>query len=83
MSFGFFKLAKKRQFFRVLIGEDFKQDGKTIPLDYSATEICLDMGLEFYTKIVKITRLVTSRMNKRNIHKFRAFRSNYFICNHD
>lgn len=80
---GVFKLLKKGRFFCVLIGEDFKKGGVTIPLDYYATSIGLQVGFEFYTKVIKITRQATSRMNKMNINKFRSLRSNYFICNHD
>lgn len=80
---GVFKLLKKGRFFCVLIGEDFKKGGITVPLDYYATSIGLQAGFEFYTKVIKITRQATSRMNKMNINKFRSLRSNYFICNHD
>ncbi len=80
---GIFKLLKKGKFFCVLIGEDFKKGGKTIPLDYFATEIGLGVGFEFYSKIIKLTRQASSRVNKMNINKFRSLRSNYFICNHD
>jgi len=80
---GVYKLLKKGRFFCVLIGEDFKKGGKTIPLDYYTTSIGLEVGFEFYTKIIKLTRQASSRVNKMNINKFRSLRSNYFICNHD
>ncbi len=78
-----YKLLKPGKFFCVLIGEDFKKGGKTIPLDYYATQIGFEVGFEFYTKIIKVTRSASSRNGKENINKFRSLRSNYFICNHD
>ncbi|MCX7908595.1 MAG: DNA methyltransferase [Ignavibacteria bacterium] len=80
---GVFELLKTGKFFCVLIGEDFKKGGKTIPLDFYATKIGMDTGFEFYAKIIKVTRFATSRQGKININKYRALRSNYFICNHD
>jgi DNA modification methylase len=77
------EILKPGGFFCVLIGDAFKNGGKTIPLDHYATEVALDVGFEFYTKIVKITREATSRRNKVNIMKFRSLRNNFFICIHD
>lgn len=80
---GIYYLLKKGKFFCVLIGEDFKKGGKTIPLDFYATQIGMNVGFEFYSKVIKVTRLASSRQGKININKYRSLRSNYFICNHD
>lgn len=80
---GVLVLLKKGRFFCVLIGEDFKKGGKTIPLDFYVTQIALEIGFEYYAKIIKVTRFASSRQGKININKYRALRSNYFICNHD
>jgi DNA modification methylase len=78
-----YDVLKKGKFFCVLIGDDFKEGGKVIPLDYYLTKIGLDVGFEFYTKIIKMTREATSRRNQINIMKFRSLRNNFFICIHD
>ncbi|MFN3269859.1 MAG: DNA methyltransferase [Candidatus Kapaibacteriota bacterium] len=80
---GVYHLLKKGRFFCVLIGDDFKKGGKTIPLDYYTTKVGMETGFEFYTKVIKVTRFASSRMGKMNINKYRSLRSNYFICNHD
>lgn len=74
---------KPNKFFCVLIGDDFKSKGKSIPLDYYLTKIGLEVGFEYFTKIVKITHSAVSRKGALNIAKFRSLRSNYFICNND
>jgi DNA modification methylase len=80
---GVFELLKPGKFFCVLIGEDFKTGGKTIPLDYYLTSSGINSGFDFFAKIIKITRSASSRKNNENIMKFRSIRSNFFICNHD
>lgn len=80
---GVFHLLKKGRFFCVLIGEDFKKGGKTIPLDFYAMQVGMKVGFEFYSKVIKVTRFASSRQGKINISKYRSLRSNYFICNHD
>lgn len=78
-----YDVLKDGRFFCVLIGDDFKEGGKVIPLDYYLTKIGLDIGFEFYTKIIKRTREATSRRNQMNLMKFRSIRDNFFICIHD
>lgn len=78
-----FDVLKKGRFLCVLIGEDFKNGGITIPLDYYTIKIALEVGFEFYAKVIKITREATSRRNSMNMMKFRSLRSNFFICMHD
>ncbi|MCX7879718.1 MAG: DNA methyltransferase [Ignavibacteria bacterium] len=80
---GVFTVLKKGKFFCVLIGEDFKKGGKTIPLDFYATQVGLKVGFEYYSKVIKITRFASSRQGKINLNKYRSLRFNYFICNHD
>ena len=78
-----YKVLKPGRFFCILIGEDFKNGGITIPLDYYTTQVALNVGFEYYAKTIKITREATSRRNSMNIMKYRALRSNFFICMHD
>lgn len=78
-----YRVLKPKRFFCLLIGEAFLEGGKTIPLDYYLTDLVLKQGFEFYTKVIKYTRLATSRMNLINTMKFRSLRSNFFICIHD
>lgn len=78
-----YRVLKPKRFFCLLIGEAFLEGGKTIPLDYYLTDLALKQGFEFYTKVIKYTRLATSRMNFINTMKFRSLRSNFFICIHD
>lgn len=80
---GVYNALKEEKFFCVLIGEAFKNGGKVIPLDYYLTKVGLEVGFDFYVKIIKMTREATSRRNSMNLTKFRALRSNFFICIHD
>lgn len=57
----------------MLIGEDFKKGGKTTPLDFFATQIGMNVGFEFYSKIIKVTRFASSGQGKINIYKYRRF----------
>jgi len=77
------RVLKPKRYMCVLIGETFLQRGQVIPLDYYLTDLGLKLGFEFYTKVIKYTRLATSRMNFINTMKFRSVRSNFFICIHD
>jgi len=77
------RVLKPGRYFCILIGETFLQGGKVVPLDYYLTDLALRLGFEFYTKVIKYTRLATSRMNFINTMKYRSLRSNFFICIHD
>jgi DNA modification methylase len=77
------RVLKPGRYFCVLIGESFMKGGKVVSLDYYLTDLALKTGFEFYTKIIKYTRLATSRMNFINTMKYRSLRSNFFICIHD
>jgi DNA modification methylase len=77
------RVLKSGRYFCVLIGESFMKGGKVVSLDYHLTHLGLKMGFEFHTKIIKYTRLATSRMNFINTMKYRSLRSNFFICIHD
>jgi len=77
------RVLKPNRYFCVLIGETFLEKGKVVPLDYYLTDLGLRLGFEFYTKVIKYTRLATSRMNFINTMKYRSLRSNFFICIHD
>ena len=77
------RVLKSGRFYCVLIGESFMKGGKVVSLDYYLTDLALKMGFEFYTKLIKYTRLATSRMNFINTMKYRSLRSNFFICIHD
>lgn len=78
-----YRVLKPKRFLCLLIGEAFLEGGKTVPLDYYLTDLALKEGFEFYTKVIKYTRLASSRMNFINTMKFRSLRSNFFICIHD
>ena len=77
------RVLKSGRYFCVLIGESFMKGGKVVSLDYHLTDLALKMGFEFHTKVIKYTRLATSRMNFVNTMKYRSLRSNFFICIHD
>ncbi|MCL6578763.1 MAG: site-specific DNA-methyltransferase [Candidatus Bathyarchaeota archaeon] len=77
------RVLKSGRYFCVLIGESFMKGGKVVSLDYHLTDLALKLGFEFYTKVVKYTRLATSRMNFLNTMKYLSLRSNFFICIHD
>lgn len=77
------RVLKSGRYLCVLIGETFLKGGKVIPLDYHLTKLALDLGFTFFTKVIKYTRLATSRMNFINTMKYRSLRSNFFICIHD
>jgi len=77
------RVLKNGRYFCVLIGEAFLKGGKVVPLDYHLTKLALDLGFKFFTKVIKYTRLATSRMNFINTMKYRSLRSNFFICIHD
>jgi len=77
------RVLKPNRYFCVLIGETFLQGGKVVPLDYYLTDLALKLGFEFHTKVIKYTRLATSRMNFINTMKYRSLRSNFLICIHD
>lgn len=77
------RVLKPGRFFCVLIGESFVKGGKVVSLDYYLTDLALKMGFEFYSKVIKYTRLAKSRMNFINTMKYRSLRSNFFICIHD
>ena len=77
------RVLKSGRYFCVLIGEAFLKGGKVVPLDYHLTKLALDLGFKFFTKVIKYTRLATSRMNFINTMKYRSLRSNFFICIHD
>jgi len=78
-----FRVLKNGRYLCVLIGETFLKGGKVISLDYYLTDLALKLGFDFYTKVIKYTRLATSRMNFINTMKYRSLRSNFFICIHD
>lgn len=83
-NFGEVKRVLKRgRFFCVLIGDAFLKGGKVVPLDYHLTKLALDLGFDFFTKVIKYTRLAASRMNFVNTMKYRSLRSNFLICIHD
>jgi len=77
------RVLRNGRFFCVLIGETFLKGGKVVSLDYYLTDLALKAGFDFYTKVIKYTRLATSRMNFINTMKYRSLRSNFFICIHD
>jgi DNA modification methylase len=77
------RVLKNGRYFCVLIGEAFLKGGKVVPLDYHLTKLGLDVGFKFFTKVIKYTRLATSRMNFINTMKYRSLRSNFLICIHD
>lgn len=77
------RVLKPKRYACILIGETFLQGGQVIPLDYHLTDLMLKLGFKFHTKVIKYTRLATSRMNFINTMKFRSLRSNFFICIHD
>jgi len=77
------RVLKPDRFLCVLIGETFLQKGQVIPLDFHLTDLAIKVGFEFFTKVIKYTRLATSRMNFINTMKYRSLRSNFFICIHD
>jgi len=76
-------VLKNNRYFCVLIGEAFLKGGKVVPLDYHLTDLALEVGFKFYTKVIKYTRLAKSRMNFINTMKYRSLRSNFLICIHD
>jgi len=78
-----FRVLRNGRYFCVLIGETFLKGGKVVSLDYYLTDLALRSGFDFYTKIIKYTRLAASRMNFINTMKYRSLRSNFFICIHD
>lgn len=78
-----FRVLRNGRYFCVLIGETFLKGGKVVSLDYYLTDLALKVGFNFYTKIIKYTRLAKSRMNFINTMKYRSLRSNFFICIHD
>jgi len=78
-----YRVLKPGRFFCLLIGEHFEEKGKVVPLDYYLTDISLKEGFEYYSKVIKVTRLAESRINFINTMKFRSLRSNFFICIHD
>ena len=78
------RVLKPGRFCCVLIGETFGKGGEVIPLDYHLTDIALNkVGFNFYSKVIKYTRLATSRIGFINTMKYRSLRSNFFICIHD
>lgn len=77
------RVLKPERYVCILIGENFLQGGQVIPLDYYLTDLMLKLGFKFHAKVIKYTRLATSRMNFINTMKFRSLRSNFFICIHD
>ena len=77
------RVLKNGRFFCVLIGEAFLKGGEVVPLDYHLTRLALDLGFQFFAKVIKYTRFATSRMNFINTMKYRSLRSNFFICIHD
>ena len=77
------RVLKNNRYFCVLIGEAFLKGGRVVPLDYHLTDLALEVGFKFYTKVIKYTRLAKSRMNFINTMKYRSLRSNFFICIHD
>jgi len=77
------RVLKPERYVCILIGETFLQGGRVIPLDYYLTDLMLKLGFKFHAKVIKYTRLATSRMNFINTMKFRSLRSNFFICIHD
>jgi len=77
------RVLKPERYVCILIGETFLQGGQVVPLDYYLTDLMLKLGFEFYTKVIKYTRLATSRLNFINTMKYRSLRSNFFICIHD
>jgi len=78
-----FRVLRNGRYLCVLIGETFLKGGKVVSLDYYLTDLALKLGFDFYTKVIKYTRLATSRMNFINTMKYRSLRSNFFICIHD
>ena len=77
------RVLKPGRFLCILIGDAFLKGGKVVPLDYYITDLALKLGFEFYSKVIKYTRLATSRRNCINTMKYRSLRSNFFICIHD
>ena len=77
------RVLKRGRYFCVLIGETFLKGGEVVPLDYHLTKSALDLGFKLFTKVIKYTRLATSRINSINIMKYRSLRSNFLICIHD
>jgi len=78
-----FRVLRNGRYLCVLIGETFLKGGKVISLDYYLTDLAFKLGFDFHAKVIKYTRLATSRMNFINTMKYRSLRSNFFICMHD